>query len=529
MYAEKFLMFSKAMKKADPTIKILGPLYSNAEFFSKNSGLYDNRSWMQAFIEIVGQREKTDGVKYCDGIDFHSYPYWDYSPAQTRMLDQIDLVYNQSDSLTSWIKASLAEPDSAFVMLSEFNSSTVMSDLLQKSVNGLFVANMYAGLADKFGGRAMSVFWDSYEDGDVGPNTTHGSLSLFNTLDIRYWSSLAKAPSAAYWALFIAQNIWIDPARENTVVPALSNDNSSIRAYGIKTPEDFRALFLNFSPQPATVSCSLSVNGFSRADVVTWGEAQFKWNGSSKAAFAYPNCGPVSRQCAAADLKTVVLPGLSMCVVRYHAPDSSGEPPKFLHLWAFPTTGLSRVLPVCGSAGGRDGLAGIDYSFDSIAGAPHGLRSLDSAFDGPFESFSDSIPLQGLPAGLHKLYVKATSSSGKTSVDSASFSISQSAVLPESVVRGGGGWIVSESRAGGRIVLRCAPAAGSGANGELCGRVFSSNGTCVRELSRKKGGAAVFEWAGETGANAKAAPGVYFLVVSSKKGVVCGTPVVVGR
>ena len=47
IYAEKFLLFSKAMKKADSTIKVLGPLLSNADFASKNSGQYDGKSWMR--------------------------------------------------------------------------------------------------------------------------------------------------------------------------------------------------------------------------------------------------------------------------------------------------------------------------------------------------------------------------------------------------------------------------------------------------------------------------------------------------
>jgi hypothetical protein len=365
----------------------------------------------------------------------------------------------------------------------------------------------------------------------VGGNGTFGSLSLFNTLNIQYWSSLAKAPSAAYWALFVAQNIWIDPAGENVVVPAATNDNPSIRAYGIKTPKDFRALIFNFSSQPAALSCSLSVNNFTQADVVTWGAAQFKWNGSSKAAFAYPNCGPVSRRCAAGDLKSITLPGLSMAVLRYHGPDSSGETPRFLPLWSAPPTGLPRVLPVCGSAcGGPDSVTAMAYAFDSAAALSHDFRSLDSAFDGPFESFSDSIPLAGLPAGLHKLYVRTTTSTGKTSIDSTSFSISQSGVLFRPASGDASGWSVSEIKTGRRIALRCAAPARFAGDRPLGARVFSPNGACVRELPCKlSGGAVAFEWAGETGAGGKAAPGVYFLVVSSGGTVVYRTAAIMSK
>jgi hypothetical protein len=531
IYAEKFLLFSKAMKKVDSTIKILGPLLSNAQFDGQNSGLYDGRSWMRAFIDSVGREEKADNAKYCDGIDFHSYPYWANSPTVIGMRNSMDYVYNQSDSLNKWIASSLAKPESVYVMLSEYNSSTVMSDLLQKSINGIFVANMCAGLADKFGSRAMSVFWDSYEDGNAGSNGTFGSLSLFNSLDSWYWSSLSKAPSAAYWALFIVQNIWIDPAKENTVLPVLSAPDQNVRAYGIKTPNDFRALLFNFSSQPETLSCSLSVNNFSKADVFTWGEAQFKWIGSDKMAFASPNCGPVSRSVSVSDLRPIVLPGLSMCVVRYHETDTIAHPPQFLHLWACPTTGLTRVLPVCGSIFGRTNvISGIDYAFDTVKSFSRSLRSIDSAFDGPCESFSDSLSLKDLNPGLHKLYIQARNTFGAVSIDSIAFSISWSGLIKrDGVTKGNNGWGISESRTGDRIRLVFNSPLQANFNAPMNARVISSNGTCVRKLTCTRKGGFCFEWAGENAAYGKAAPGVYYLVVSVAGKVIYRTAMVIGK
>ena len=133
-------------------------------------------------------------------------------------MQKADYVYDQSDSLKTWIAASLAAPESVFVIMSEFNASVVSSSLLQKASNGIFAANMYAGLAQKFGSRAMSVFWDSFEDVTQGPDGTFGSLSLFNNLTNTYLSSFVKAPSAAYWALFSAQNLWINPQKQDTVI-----------------------------------------------------------------------------------------------------------------------------------------------------------------------------------------------------------------------------------------------------------------------------------------------------------------------
>jgi hypothetical protein len=526
MYAEKFLLFSKAMKKADSTIKIFGPLVSNTDFASKNSGLYDGRSWMQAFIEIVGQQEKTDGVNYCDGIDFHAYPYWAISPSAAGLIERVNYVYEQTDSLKTWTRASLANPDSTFIMMSEFNASSSLSDLLQKSLNGLFVANMYAGLADKFGSRAMSVFWDSFENGDVGPDGTFGSLSLFNKLDIWHWSSLTNAPSAAYWALFLAQNIWIDPAKENTIVPVLSNSNSSVKAYGIKTHNDFRALFFNFSAQPETLACSLSVNNYERADVFTWGEAQFKWIGSNSGAYAYPNCGPVSQSIAVSDLKAMILPGLSMRVIRYHASDTNAFIPQILHLWSYPTTGVSHVLPVCGSVFGKtESVTGINYTFDSAKTFSSSLRSLDSAFDGPFENFYDSVSLKGLPSGQHKMYVQAQTASGKVSIDSIAFSVSESGVKQSYFANNGSGLAISEIKTKNRIILQC----NASLQAPVVVRVISSNGTCVKELPCNRTGGNLIEWTAGSGKTGNVAPGVYYLVVSSKGTIIYRTKMFVDK
>ncbi len=531
MYAEKYLLFCKAMKKVDSTIKVLGPLLSNAQFDAQNSGLYDGRSWMRAFIDSIGREEKADNAKYCDGIDFHSYPYWATTPTVIGMRNSMDYVYNQSDSLKLWIASSLLKPESVFVMLSEYNSSTVLSDMLQKSINGVFVANMCAGMAAKFGGRAMSVFWDSYEDGDVGSNNTYGSLSLFNTLDIWRWSSLGKPPSAAYWGLFNVHSIWIDPRKENTLVPVLSNTAASVRAYGIKTPDDFRALFINGSLQPESLSCSLSTNTFTKADVYIWGEAQFKWIGSTKTAYAYPSCGPVSRTVAASDLKTFVLPSLSMGIVRFHGSDTTRQSPRILHVWTYPNTGIAQVLPVCGSVcAGSDAVIAIDYAFDTAKTFSQSLRSLDSAYDGPCESFADSISVQSLPGGQHKMYVQARTALGAVSVDSLSFSVSKAGAKDRhSGAAGFNACNISEVKTRDRIIITVASPMMIAGSAPITARVVSLNGASVKELACKESGGYHFEWAGENAANGKAAPGVYFLIVSIKGNAVYRTTMIVGK
>jgi hypothetical protein len=529
MYAEKYLEFAKAMKQVDSTIKILGPvLWTNADFYLQNSGVYNGKSWAQTFLDTIGALEKADGKKYCDGFDFHSYPYFDTTdPTAAGMMQMVDYMYDQSDSITSWIARSLLNPDSVYVMMSEYNSLVVPSDLLQKPLNGVFVANMFAGLAQKFGGRAMSVFWDSFEDVSVGPDGTFGSWSLFNVLTNSYFSSFVKAPSAAYWALYAAQNLWINPGKRDTLVAAAFKRSDNVRAYGIKTDTDFRALMFNVSFSPETLSCSLAVNTYDRADVYTWGEAEFKWNGSNYTAVAFPNCGPVSYSTPVSALRGIVIPAQSLCVVRFHNADGTDAAPTIVHFEAQDANANpKRALVVCGSvSGGTNIIHGIDYAFDADTTLKT-VKSLDDAYDGPFESFFDSISTAGLKIGLHVLHIRARTGPSAFAFDSVAFYINT--ILGAKRISGGNSVKISEKRLLDRIELTFSNSVLSA--GRIKAQIFTLDGKCVRNLACvEKNGQSIVQWSGEDAADNKVGHGIYLLVVKSAGNVVYKKPIVISR
>jgi hypothetical protein len=372
----------------------------------------------------------------------------------------------------------------------------------------------------------MSVFWDSFEGGSSGADGTFGSLSLFNVVNNSYLSSFVKAPSACYWTLFIAQNLWIDPEKQNALVTGTFRRSDNVRAYGIKTDADFRALMFNVSFSPDTVICSISTNSYSRADVYTWGEAQFKWNGSNSTAVAFPNCGPVSYSTNTAALTAIVIPAQSMCVVRYHNADSTGAPPKFVHVCAHdPNITSRRALVVCGSVdGGTDIVTGVDYAFDSATVFKGPVKSLDSAYDGPFESFFDSISTAGLETGTHTLYLRARTSPSAFTLDSFSFGLTT--VLSSKNVVIGSGAKTLEKRGINRVELFFLNSPFERINAQ----VFTLNGKCVRDIGcLENGGRSIIRWSGEDAADKKVTSGIYLLVVRSAGNVVYKKPVVISR
>lgn len=528
MYAEKYLQFAKAMKAVDSSIKLFGPLQSSAAFDMGNSGLYDGKSWMRVFIEILGKAEKEDGKKYCDGIDFHSYPYWASSPVLSGLVNSADYLYGQVDSLRGWIDSSLTSPESTFVMMSEFNSMTILCDLLQKPVNGLYVANMLAGFSQKFGSRAMSIFWDSFEEGDVGSNGTFGSLSLFNTLTAWNKSTLIKPPSSAYWALYMVNNLWIDNEKACRIVPAVRDSATLVRAYGLSTPDDYRILAFNFGAAKDSVVIDLPGKSYKIAEVFTWGEAEFKWNGTDKKAYAFPSCGPSSKRITTSNLESVVIPAYSMCVVQLRDTVTPKGSPRFLHLMSAANAGSSSSykVPLCGTfSGAGETVKAVEYTFDSAAGFASSLASLDGAFDGTIENFSDSIACTGLTTGMHTIFIRATTASGTTVLDSAKFNLSEVAVRPDAERGSRSASNITELRQPGRIQITFSEKMTGSSN--VSARVFTLNGSCIATMQANKMGQ--IEWSGESAMGQKVPAGLYFVMVYADGAIIHRTSVAMGK
>jgi hypothetical protein len=430
-YAEKFIKFSKVMKATDPTICIFGPVVSGD--YTKPSGEYDNRAWLEAFLFKVNEAEKRDNFKYLDAVDIHLYPYYygNKIPNPDTMMTKADQLNKDADTLKKWINLYCKDPDSIYVMMSEYNSSSNnWTVLTHRPINAIFNANMNASLTNAFGDRAMSIIWDSFENGLTGTDNTHGNVSLFDALSGSARGNWYYAPSALFWGNYLVINKWLSSSNDNSLVTNTGFREGALRYYGNKTKDDFRVLVLNMSTTES-LSPSIIIQGesYSDIDIYEWSEREYTWNGTSSTAFAFPNCGPSSVRMAYANHTLPKLPPLSALVVRYFKNGSSQANAVPERIFTFINKAeilRSDTLKISSSYICETGIiSSLAYSIDG--GTYTDVTSIDGKCDGPSENIKLLLPAKIFSAGKHQLSIKATSGTSFF-IDTVSFNVKEAIV-----------------------------------------------------------------------------------------------------
>jgi len=492
-YAEKYILFVKAMKAVDPDIKILGPVVSSPD---RISGEYDGKSWLESVLYKVGEAEKKDSCTYIDGIDFHSYPYWPVSEFDLQdMALASDFVFNHSDSMLAWINRYLYNPESTLVMFSEYNASVIMSSALKQPINGIVNANLNAGLAQKFGYRAMSVIWDSWERGAYGADNTHGSLSLFNEGGAAFKPSWNYAPSSAFWGNFMVTCLWLDPDKENYLIASDAGRNGRLRYYGNATGNDARVLVLNLSTTD-TSDVDVTMNGvdYSKVEIYSWGPREFTMIGTKASAYAMPGCGPSSSVVNASDLGTPKIAPSSAMVLRFFNADSGSSQPERV-VWASLNTrpGPGDTIFVSASYRVAAGtITSISEKIDTAGFSP--LEPLDGAFDGSYENSFFTIDSRTLGEGDFSLIIRAESNTGDTCFDTLALK-GYLPVVNMPPVRASAPHLTIGRQASGRVAIRYQPEAQ-----ETAGvKIYSLRGVLLDErLSVTPGAPVSFIWEGSS-------------------------------
>ncbi len=505
-YSEKYLQFAKAMKAVDPSIKILGPLASGLD---KLSGEHDNRTWLESTIFKIGEAEKRDSCTYLDGIDFHCYPYWSSGAIKAQdMAIASDYVYNRSDSMLAWINRYLYKPDSTLVMISEFNATVIMNILLKQTVNGIINANMNAGMAEKFGYRAMSLIWDSYEGGSNGKDGTHGSLSLFNPSS-KLAMTIPYAPSSAFWGNFMVTNVWLDPHKQNYQIKVDSSHSGYLRYYGSATDKDARVLVLNLSTTD-TFDVNIAMTGipYSKVECYSWGNREFNMIGTNSTSYALPNCGPSSTIIDSAKFGTPKITPNSAMVFRYFISDSGTiKPEKVFRACLNSAPAPNDTIKVTYSCRAVNGsVQSVSWKLDSAE--YQNLTALDGAFDGPYENVVFSINSRILGEGKFKLIIRTTANNGDSCFDTIPL-IGYSTAVKNLTIHSTGTTLAVTNFVKGNVKISYNPLQ----NGTAYIKIYNLSGVLLYECSSAVTSTAplTLVWSGSSAAHGTVSSGMYIV------------------
>jgi len=403
--AERFLAFARAMKAEDPGIEVFGPVYASMDWKWCGSGKADGKTWMGTFLERVGKAEASDGRRYLDGVDFHAYPYWwdTGAPDPARMLAAADRLGGLLDTLGTMMRQNLSDPGSRQVAMSEFNATVKATYLTMTHHTGSLVALMLGHLAVRYGERAVSCLWEPAAGEPMNPDgstgATYGSLRAFTPVRRGLRSDLGDAPTGAFWGQYLSQ-LWMD-APEGGLRPLELRmaEGGTLRAFGLGKSGRASILLVNLGAVPDTVRLD-SLGAFSASgELLAWGEEQYRWDGTTSKAVAFPNAGPVARPWSRS--QPIVVPAFGTSVLQLGP--RRRLPPRSLHrVISSGTLRLGDTLEVCVSVaqvGG--GFRSAWWRLDD--GRRQDLASQDGAWDASHEVARLRLAASVTGIGKHRL------------------------------------------------------------------------------------------------------------------------------
>lgn len=425
--AERFLAFARAMKDKDSTIKVLGPVYASMDWNWCGSGRLDGRSWMETFLVHVAKAEARDGRRWLDGIDFHAYPYWwndGEIPQPQAMMEAADRLGTHLDTLGAMMARHLTDPQAREVAMSEFNATVKVTHLTLTHHTGSLVALMLGHLATRYGDRARTCLWEPSggepmnPDGTSGP--TYGSLRIFTPPRRGMVSDLGDAPTGAFWGQVLA-NRWMGTVAEGLrPFPVSVEGDAAVRAFGLGNGKRAAVLLVNRTGTADTVRIASPGDFSPEMEVLSWGEEQYRWDGTTSLARAFPNAGPVSRPLRAGR-DPVVVPAYGVSVLTFGVRPLGR--PQILHRTV--TASVLRVGEPLGLSvsacqpGGR--LTKGRWRLDG--GKANDLASLDGVWDGSHEVSVLSLPAGSLGIGEHRLVLEIEGEKGSRVHDTVAFEV----------------------------------------------------------------------------------------------------------
>jgi hypothetical protein len=283
-YVKVCVPFSRAVRKAFPDIKILGPVTAQIDDhecpgkqpwlcnqYTDKGELKDDplhEDWIKKFLRLYAQQGDL-----LDGMSVHSYPYYPRWLGQTTDVWDAPQAFSKVANLTKYMakyRAWLKEfyPRKAAQMdiaMTEYHMQVPETWVTADVESAAFIANYLAEFVK--GGGTIASAWDinTLKHSDGGG---HGMLDPSDDPTRPY------AERAKYWVFKMMANNFT-----GTLVPAQSTD-PNVAVYGAKDRQRVSTLLVNRSPdQPAQVSIQVSGSpDASKLRLLTLSHKGYQWS-----------------------------------------------------------------------------------------------------------------------------------------------------------------------------------------------------------------------------------------------------------
>jgi hypothetical protein len=286
-YARRYVLFYEAMKAADPSITIVGPVTGYADV----SAAYDGKGFVQAFVDRLAAVGK---AHYAEGISLHEYIGWGQTAAQK--LD--DLTGHFQDMAASLDRQLAQHPNGGTVpiLITEYNSDTGggAEPTSVRLTNGLWVAIYLGEFIQQFGSRGFTALWAAMNGGDAISSPSGNDLGQLQAEAGPY----QYQERATYWTHLMMTRYWSAPGdtRSHRLVQAASSDPMLIPFANVRPDGSLALLVVNKSPTLA-YNATIGLAGFApQGTAQGWrmDETTYQWSTASAPYHASPDSGPAS-------------------------------------------------------------------------------------------------------------------------------------------------------------------------------------------------------------------------------------------
>jgi hypothetical protein len=314
-YVRRYVEYYDAMKTADPSIVVLGPVSGS---ISDPSNLGDGNTFIQDFIGILHAQGLDDHI---NAVDFHWYPSWNPTPS-TDLFAPISQLGALSTSLRSWLSATSIQGNVP-VFLTEYNiglGSPNEPAVLDQLTNGLWVANSLGEFIRYFGNGGGSNLWALF-NGSSGEDADASAGNL-GYLQENPDNAYQYQPRADYWGMQIMSSDWAigGDTRNHQLVSATSSQAELATYADLRPDGDLSLVVINRDPANA-YSATINLGSFaprSSADVWTVDQTNYVWETAMTPYHAEPDTAPTHTvYCGASPTTSFTFGPQSVTVIRF--------------------------------------------------------------------------------------------------------------------------------------------------------------------------------------------------------------------